>query len=53
MGDLHRGPLWLRVGKQAIEYGGGLLTRATNDINSLDYRRNLFFDNLLTEWQAN
>jgi uncharacterized protein DUF1302 len=49
--DLHRGPLWLRVGKQAIEYGGGLLTRATNDINSLDYRRNLFFDNLLTEWQ--
>ena len=49
--DLHRGLFWLRVGKQAIEYGGGLLTRATNDIDSLDFRRNLFFDNLLTEWQ--
>lgn len=49
--DIRKGPLWIRAGKQIIEYGGGLLTRATNDVDSLDLRRNLIFDNLLTEFK--
>lgn len=49
--DIRKGPLWIRAGKQVIEYGGGILTRATNEIDSLDLRRNLFIDNLLTEWK--
>lgn len=48
--DLKKGRWWLRIGRQQIEYGGGLLLRTLDVVDSLDFRRNLFIDNTANEW---
>jgi hypothetical protein len=48
--DLRKDRLWLRLGKQQIEFGAGVLLRTLDVVQSLDFRRNLFIDNILKEW---
>ena len=42
--DLHRGPLWIRLGKQQIVYGEELGIQTLDQVDSLDFRRHSLFN---------
>ena len=58
--DLHRGPLWMRLGKQQIVYGEELGIQTLDQVDSLDFRRHSLFnysglefsDARIGEWTA-
>ncbi len=42
--DMHRGPLWVRLGKQQIVYGEELGIQTLDQVDSLDFRRHSLFN---------
>ncbi len=58
--DLHRGPFWVRLGKQQIVYGEELGIQTLDQVDSLDFRRHSLFnysglefsDARIGEWTA-
>lgn len=42
--DLHKGPLWVRLGKQQIVYGEELGIQTLDQVDSLDFRRHGLFN---------
>lgn len=58
--DLHKGPIWVRLGKQQIVYGEELGIQTLDQVDSLDFRRHSLFnfsglefsDARIAEWTA-
>jgi Protein of unknown function (DUF1302) len=58
--DLHKGPVWLRLGKQQIVFGEELGIQTLDQVDSLDFRRHSLFnfsglefsDARIAEWTA-